>query len=206
MGGYGSGIRSRQGKKGLTDHRFSIDVRDWHRKGRFLCDQRFTFRWQESSSCLITVNATASSSHVSLSISTSEKSPIEDLIHQSVFLKTTECHFGGTREWFQCPIRECGKRVAILYFSGAFACRECCNLAYHSQEQSASTRASRRANRTRAKLGWEPGFLNGIEWKKKGMHWKTFGRLLEQYEQEAASATLKLAASMGLDIRNPWDR
>ena len=32
------------------------------------------------------------------------------------------------------------------------------------------------------KLGWEPGILNGKDWKPKGMHWKTFERLTAQHD------------------------
>ena len=36
----------------------------------------------------------------------------------------------------------------------------------------------RRANKIRARLGWEPGIFNGPGWRKpKGMHQRTYERL-----------------------------
>lgn len=40
-----------------------------------------------------------------------------------------------------------------------------------------SNRATRRADRLRERLGWEPGILNGTGDKPKGMHWRTSERL-----------------------------
>jgi hypothetical protein len=47
-------------------------------------------------------------------------------------LVRTPCHFGGERTWCLCPARGCGRRVAVLYGSGIFACRHCHQLAYES--------------------------------------------------------------------------
>lgn len=43
-------------------------------------------------------------------------------------------------------------------------------------------RATRRAEKIREKLKWDPGVLNGDQWKPKGMHWRTFERLCDQHE------------------------
>ena len=73
----------------------------------------------------------------------------------------TPCNLGGSRAWFVCPAVGCGRRVATLYGGGIFACRHCCQLAYASSREDAGGRATRRADRLRARLGWEPGILNG---------------------------------------------
>jgi hypothetical protein len=67
-----------------------------------------------------------------------------------------------------------GRRVAILYAGGIFACRCCYQLAYASSREDAGGRATRRADRLRARLGWEPGILNGEGGKPKWMRWRTF--------------------------------
>lgn len=79
----------------------------------------------------------------------------------TVSLDWTPCHFGSERAWFICPAAGCGRRVAILYGGSIFACCHCFRLAYPSQRESAKDRATRRANKIRARLGWEPGILNG---------------------------------------------
>src|ERR1700730_635478 len=62
---------------------------------------------------------------------------------------------------FFCPAAGCGRRVAILYGGGIFACRRRYRLAYASSREEAGGRATRRADSLRARLGWEPGILNG---------------------------------------------
>jgi hypothetical protein len=198
MGGYGSGRRSDQCKKGLTDHLYSIDVRTWRRIGLLATDRMFTIRWHENQATIVTMKVTVGGDSIWTEITCDGDLNDSPHQHQYIQLTWTECHFGGERPWFQCPVRGCWNRVAILYFAGTFACRECCNLAYASQRQSPNTRASNRVNKTRAKLGWKPGFLNGVEWKPKGMHWDTFGRLLKQHEEEVAQAKIQLVSSLGL--------
>src|ERR1700730_14106323 len=76
----------------------------------------------------------------------------------------------------------CGRRVAILYGGGIFACRRCYQLAYASSREDAGGRATRRADRLRARLEWEPGILNGEGCKPKWMRWRTFDRLAMKHD------------------------
>jgi len=73
-----------------------------------------------------------------------------------------------------------------------FACRHCHQLAYFSSREDAGDRAARRrAERLRARLGWEPGILNGEGGKPKWMRWR--GRSVE-------AAVLKFGL-LGSDFR-----
>jgi hypothetical protein len=73
--------------------------------------------------------------------------------------------------------------VAVLYGAGVrFLCRHCYDIPYTSQNETYYDRATRRADRIREKLGWEPGILNGKGWKPKRMHWKTFEKLTAQHD------------------------
>jgi len=94
-----------------------------------------------------------------------------------VRLDWTACNYGGRRAWFLCPAHGCGRRLAILYGGATFACRHCHRLAYPSQQESIDDRAARRADRIRARLGWQPGILHGEGDKPKWMRWRTFERL-----------------------------
>jgi hypothetical protein len=57
----------------------------------------------------------------------------------------TPCNLGGERPWFICPAVGCGRRVAILYGGGIFACRHCHRLANASARQDVSDRAASRS-------------------------------------------------------------
>ena len=84
---------------------------------------------------------------------------------------------------FIWPAAGCGRRVAILYGGGIFACRRCYQLAYPSAREDVSDRAARRADRLRARLHWEPRILNGGGEKPKWMRWRTFDRLAAEHDQ-----------------------
>jgi hypothetical protein len=70
----------------------------------------------------------------------------------------------------------------ILYGGGIFACRQCYQLAYASSREDAGDRASRRPDRLRVRLRWEPGILNGEGDKPKWMRCRTFERLAAKHD------------------------
>ena len=89
--------------------------------------------------------------------------------------------------------------MAVIYGAGRlFACRHCKGLAYASQRESDDDRAARRAERIRKRLGWIPGFLNGPEGKPKGMHWRTFNRLIAQHEAFVHATVAGHARRLGI--------
>jgi hypothetical protein len=92
------------------------------------------------------------------------------------------------RKWFACPARGCGRRVAKLYGGRIFACRHCYQLAYPFQREAAFQRSQRRADRSRTRLRWREGFEDCRGEKPKGMHWRTYHRLVAELEhfEEAA--------------------
>ncbi|MGH6801093.1 MAG: hypothetical protein ACRECZ_06730 [Methylocella sp.] len=110
----------------------------------------------------------------------------------------TPCNLGGSRPWFVCPAVGCGRRVAILYGGGIFACRHCYHLAYASAREDAGDRAARRADTLRARLGWEAGILNGSGDKPKWMRWRTFERLAARHDQLVGQSMQAAALKFGL--------
>ena len=104
--------------------------------------------------------------------------------HQTISITWTECNFGGFRPWFMCPARNCYKRSAILYLSNIFACRSCCNLAYPIENELHEWRYIIKSRKIRERLGWGPGAYipKPVEaYKPKGMHWRTYNRLIMKY-------------------------
>jgi hypothetical protein len=107
----------------------------------------------------------------------------------------TPCHLGGNRPWFLCPC--CDRRVAKLYSSTLFACRHCLRLNYRSQQANKRDRPCDRSWDLRRTLGRKEGFLSlPAEFipKPKGMHWRTFGRKVEQLKEVDARALAEAAA------------
>lgn len=99
-------------------------------------------------------------------------------------LTTTTPHYGGKRFWFICPLTH--KRTSVLYSPPGgkyFASRHAYNLKYKSQSEGPLDRAISRKWRIVHKTGgtYSPK-------RPKGMHQKTYDRLLHKFwqaEQEA---------------------
>ena len=109
----------------------------------------------------------------------------------SIRLDKTACHFGNYRHWWQCP--KCNKRVAVLYCAGLYVCRHCIGVNYQSQLQQPIDRLFSRADAIRQRLGWQSGIAHGIENKPKGMHQRTYDRLVSEYQSIVGGITANMA-------------
>ena len=101
---------------------------------------------------------------------------------------STACNYGGNRPWFKCPVRECGRRVAILYRQDeSFVCRHCAGFAYRTQREERSLRLIRRAQAIRRSLGASAELrdLADAKFPSKpvGMHQQTYERLRREYDR-----------------------
>lgn len=175
MGSIGSGRRN-QGGKATTGNHWALDVRQLQRDDLLIHGRSFGLNWMRNGKPVVSITVQTEADSVILNYRhqrggewKSEKYPVR--------LEWTGCTFGGRRAWFLCPAQGCGRRVAILYSGGIFACRHCYKLAYACQRQSADDRAMRRADNIRQQLGWGAGIANPKGGKPKGMHWATFERL-----------------------------
>ena len=99
----------------------------------------------------------------------------------SIRLDKTACHFGNYRHWWLCP--KCSKRVSVLYCAGTYVCRHCLSVPYGSQLQQPIDRLFSRADAIRQRLGWQSGIAHGNGSKPKGMHSKTFDRLVNEHDR-----------------------
>lgn len=182
MGGLGSGRHWHYGAKATTDNHHALDVRKLQRDGILTTKRSCFWSWLVNGKevASIGIRATAASVFLSYRIKT-EKGEWQDMEY-AVPLEWTNCHYGGQRAWFRCPVAGCGRRVAILYLSEVFTCRHCRNLAYESQRESDVDRMARKADILRRKLGWQPGILNANGWKPKRMRWHTFEKLRAEHD------------------------
>jgi hypothetical protein len=196
MGGYGSG---RKFGADYTDDYRSVDVRRWQRDNLLTLGQSFNWQWSRNNEILATIKVKVESGQVRLSYSCRKNGGEWEKLDYPVKLQTTSCHYGGGRYWFTCPAVGCGRRVALLYLGGKyFACRHCYKLAYRCQRETADDRATRRADKIRTKLDWDPGILNLRGLKPKGMHWKTYHRLTAEYDDSAYQALQAISAKLGI--------
>lgn len=206
MGGIGSGRQFYWGARTKTTDYRSIDIRRWHRDGLLEPGLAYGWEWKRNGEVVASIRVRTETGRVILSYK--HRSSGEEWQDESypVSLAWTECNYGGKRPWFLCPAQGCGQRVAILYGGGIFACRHCYDLAYPCQRENKCDRLTRRADKIRDRMGWGPGILNGVEWKPKGMHWRTYERLCAEHEALVDRAIGMVAIKFNLvgDSRHDW--
>ena len=199
MGGRGSGRRGDWGVKNSTDDYRSIDVRRWEKAGLLAPYQSFDWQWSRDGAVVASIHVRTEPDRVILTYRYQNGGDYWQDVCYPIDLDWTACHLGGQRQWFLCPTRDCGRRVAILYGGGIFACRYCHDLAYPSQREVGYDRAARRANKIRQRLGWEQGVLNRKGWRKPvGMHWTTFSRLNKEHDAFVSIALAGIATRLKL--------
>lgn len=207
MGGFGSG---RKFGVNVTEDYRHIDIRRWQREGLLVPGNNINWQWSRNGEKIASIGAKVESGYLRLiyNYRASNADNWESLDYP-IRLQTTSCNYGGVRYWFTCPAVGCGRRVAILYSGGKYyACRHCYQLAYQSQRESKGDRGHRGTNKIRNKLGWEPGIAHPQGTKPKGMHWRTFNRLLikeSNYSNDALHDTLSILKRMDArfaDIEN----
>lgn len=202
MGGWGSGRRWRLTCKVATADLWQIDVRRLHREGYLSTGRSFGWQWTQGGAVQASIRVRVAVDHVVLAYRQRTAGADWKEEEYPVRLTWTPCHFGGRRPWFLCPVRGCGRRVAMLYCGGIFACRYCHGLAYPSQRETADDRSIRRAERIRKRLGWAPGILNHESGRPRGMHWQTYFRLrMDHHRWVTASLAGMLRKMEGLQAR-----
>ena len=198
MGGLGSG---RTGGAACTDECRSIDVRHWQREGLLTVGRWFPWQWSRNGEAIASINVTVEDGRVLLRYRFRKNGSEWQSINHPVYLTSTPCTYGGERTWFICPAIGCGRRVAILYgYDSIFACRHCYRLAYRCQRETADDKAARRADTIRRRLGWQAGIFNPPGTKPKGMHWRNFERLLEEYDKHAGQLLASLMARFKIRV------
>lgn len=147
MGGFGSG--QKWSKKGVVEGRLAIDTADLKRMKLLtpgLAERAGALEWRragaETPTSSVSYRLTVGPSAGTLRLIYSMKAQNADCDYP-VRLVTTQCHLGGVRWWFVCPLVKnnvaCGRRVRKLYLSGKyFGCRHCHGLTYRSRQESDS--------------------------------------------------------------------
>lgn len=170
-------------KKELVDNQLKIDIRDLKKKGfKYGLEVSGTVNMESNGSFAFSIDQN------NLTLMYTLRDDLDSLrtVRQEIDLHVSECHFGGLRTYFICP--KCGRKVMALYFSTKyFYCRSCCNLTYKSQQEDKIDRALRRVKKLRRRLNAENDMFGIIWHKPKGMHYKTFDRLVDQVNKNTAA-------------------
>ncbi len=187
--------------KRTTDSYKKLDIRYLARKKMIKPDQAdfhsYLMNWYRNGEKTDSISIRTERDQILLTYTnthhaTGEKEEME----YPILVKWTACNFGGKRPWFYCP--HCGRRVAILYSAKLFLCRHCLDLAYSCQREQAYDRAARRAEKIRDKLKWEwSGILDGHEPKTKGMHEKTYQRLVTEHDYHMERCEREFTSKFG---------
>jgi hypothetical protein len=198
VGGRGSGNRWRYNARSTTDDYRTLDVRRCAREGMLTPGYWGGWQWTRDGETVASIQMRAEQDRVILIYRHRSGGGEWKDEQYPVRIVRTPCNLGSSRAWFLCPAVGCGRRVAILYGGGVFACRRCYQLAYASSREDAGERATRRADRLRERLGWKPGILNGGGEKPKWMRWRTFDRLTEEHDQLVRLSMWAVALKFGL--------
>ncbi|SFB31738.1 hypothetical protein [Azotobacter beijerinckii] len=175
--------------KAATEDYRALDVRALHRAGVLVPGWSGNWNWWRNGEKRASIGLEVESrDSVRLRYQVTLNGQAEQMDYP-VSVEWMPCHLGGERPWFLCPC--CGRRVAKLYAHRLFACRHCLRLNYASQQANKRDRALDRSWDLRRALGCQEGFLirpAELIRKPKGMHWRTFGRKIEQLKQVDARA------------------
>jgi hypothetical protein len=175
-----------------------LDIRRLQRDGMLTPGQAFSWHWMRNGEEVASIQMRTKIDRVIFNYRSRSNAGEWQPMEYPAYLEWTGLHFGGRRAWFLCPVRGCGRRVAILFGDSIFACRHCHKLAYQCQRETDDDRAVRRANTIRARLGWQAGILNPSGIKPKGMHWRTFERLEAEHDAFANASWAGIAERLGL--------
>ncbi|MBI4496686.1 MAG: hypothetical protein HY689_02160 [Chloroflexi bacterium] len=206
MGGSGSGNWYRWNTKGTVEGHRSIDLRQLHREGRLRPRYLGTLTWSRNGEVVASIGWTVHGRGDTVTdlelyyTMTSRSTGAAEDVRYRVPITYTRCHYGGERPWFRCPAVGCGRRVAKLYLgSRYFACRHCLHLAYASQRENETERALSKAQAIRIRLGGSGNMMDLFPPKPRSMHWATYWRLREQYDDAYEREIAGLSASAWLD-------
>lgn len=181
----------------------SIDVRRWYREGRLEAGQNFSCSWVQGERPAGSIKVRTEQDAVVICGLSAGGARSWRSIEQEIEIVWTACRFGGRRPCFRCPNfsngRICGRRAAILYYGDqVFACRECYDLVYASQQETPVLRGIRKARKIRKRLGGDDDLLTrNFPLKPKGMHRQTYLRLREQAEAALACACAQTMKTFG---------
>jgi hypothetical protein len=209
MGGMGSGPYGTGGlpRKLTATECWRIDVRLFQRKGLLKPGCSFTTNFAATRNTNeATIGVYVFSDYIRINYTVTRNNNEETIqVDDRIDLSKTSLNYGGAgRIWFHCP--HCSRRVAILYFRKMhFKCRHCQNLNYMSSQERGDTvnenfiRAKSILRKLSSMIDTPMDMMFFTPTKPKGMQWKTYYRVLSQYQNVVDDyLTISLSQLVGL--------
>lgn len=182
MGGFGSGNWCRWSSKGTTEANNRIDIRYLKKQGSLTPGTIGALSWSCGDEPSGSIRYITYHDRIELIYRSRDPGGEWEDVEYPGYFDETDCHYGGTRQWFLCPGLNCNRRVGVLYGAGKyFLCRHCHNLAYSSQTEDRANRSARKSRKIIEKLGGDP-YSDFLPDKPKGMHWRTYDRSIRKAE------------------------
>jgi hypothetical protein len=198
MGGRGSGRRWHLSSKNTTEDYRALDIRYLQRRGLLAAGRAFSMDWLRNDKKIASIQVRTEINQIILSYRHRRGDADWQSTEYAVRLDWTSCNYGGQRAWFRCPAAGCGRRAAILYGGSIFACRHCHDLVYTCQREQQCDRITRKLDKIRERLDWQPGFLNGSGSRPKGMRQRTYARLFTEQQVLAENALRAIGLQLGI--------
>ncbi len=103
----------------------------WQRDKLLAPNNSFSWQWISEGEVIasIRVDVAADLNYLTLRYKNKKQGEEWKSFDDNIRLTWVDCHLGGKRHWFICPLKICNRRVAILYGGSVFSCRRCYNLA-----------------------------------------------------------------------------
>ena len=175
----GSKRRDRKGKQEYLDYYLSMDINILNKHKALTTGAIFSIIWGDIENSVNTAAVTVKEGYLEVLHQYKSDTRLGPSVESTTYLTHTRCNYGSRRPWFLCP--SCDGRVAKLYsLESGFLCRKCSDMPYESQSESRRYRALRKARKIRMRLEGDANLLNTVILPPKGMHWKTYNRLVNQ--------------------------
>ena len=178
MGGIGSGRYYRSNDRVTTEETKRIDIRYLKKQNMLRPNTRGSLSWSCGGEPTGNINYTMYENTMVLDFKWRHYDDEDwQSVEQTIWFDRTRCNYGGERKWYSCP--GCDARVAILYGADIkFFCRHCYQLPYASQGEDYLARLMRKSNKVSARLEADEYLEFDGYYKPKGMHWRTFYKLM----------------------------
>jgi hypothetical protein len=171
--------------KPTVERQIYIDIRCMKRQTGLIPGTVGTLSWSSHGNNIGAVNFEITENCLILKYRLRESGGAWEDVEQVIFFDQTPCNYGGHRKWFLCS--QCERRVEILYglfgSNKYFLCRDCHGLTYPSCNTHPRKRLFTKADKLKQKIGVEPGIMDFIPEKPKGMHRSTFYGIVREIQK-----------------------